>query len=267
MAAKSRGQANPARLPAMVRELLDLPSERGRAGSAPFTEDFQESHALCDGSRRRPSQEHLQIRLHRTEPERRCRVILLFRAGEVLVGSLCRNLATLARHASGGDVQRGSWFDHTLSWWEHRYLPNVLFLRYEDLLSNFSQELRRIIDFLDYPMDEDVLERITFMARFDNMKKEPFSNMHEIVEFQGFFRKGKIGTWREQFTRAQSEAFDVLYAQKTAGSCLDLNVAGSSCEDFEPRNCADINSKLQAGESHGLLAAIVALAGHQHHRR
>jgi len=124
-----------------------------------------------------------------------------------------------------GRVQRGSWFDHVLSWWTHRDLPNVLFLRYEDLLSGFTQELERIVAFLDYRLDDEALQRIAAMATFDSMKKERFSNMHEIEEFGGFFRKGKIGSWREQFSAKQSRDFDLLYAEKTAGSGLDINVA------------------------------------------
>lgn len=128
-----------------------------------------------------------------------------------------------------GRVQRGSWFEHVLSWWEHRQLPSVLFLRYEDLRSNFEGELRRIVAFLGLPMEEKVLERISTRATFDNMRKEPFSNMHEIEEFQGFFRKGKVGSWREQFTRKQSKAFDALYEQKMKGSGLDLNAPEGRC--------------------------------------
>jgi hypothetical protein len=124
-----------------------------------------------------------------------------------------------------GRAQRGSWFDHVLSWWEHRHLPNVLFLRYEDLRSNFMQELGRIVAFLDTRLDDEGLERIADMATFDKMKKEPFSNMHEIEEFGGFFRKGKVDSLRDQFTAKLSREFDLLYAERTAGSGLNINVA------------------------------------------
>ena len=121
-----------------------------------------------------------------------------------------------------GKVQRGSWFDHVLSWWAHRDAPNILFLRYEDLRADFGKELRRIVTFLGRDADKDMLERIRRMASFDAMRKERFSNMHEIEEFQGFFRKGEVGSWSEQFTQEQSDAFDALYDEKTRGTGLDL---------------------------------------------
>jgi sulfotransferase len=121
-----------------------------------------------------------------------------------------------------GKVQRGSWFDHVLSWWAHRDAPNILFLRYEDLRADFGKELSRIVTFLGRDADEDMLERIRRMASFDAMRKERFSNMHEIEEFQGFFRKGEVGSWSEQFTPEQSDAFDALYEEITRGTGLDL---------------------------------------------
>ena len=54
------------------------------------------------------------------------------------------------------------------------------------------------------------------------MQTTEFSNMHEIREFNGFFRRGQIGSWREQFTPAQSAAFDELYAERMAGTGLDF---------------------------------------------
>jgi len=124
-----------------------------------------------------------------------------------------------------GTVQRGSWFEHVLSWWEKRHLPNVLFICYEDLQFDFMQELRTIVEFLGRSLDEGIPKEISVRARFDNMQKDRFSNMHEIKEFQGFFRQGQVGSWKQQFTREQSEVFDSLYNQKMEGSGLNLNVA------------------------------------------
>ena len=121
-----------------------------------------------------------------------------------------------------GRVQRGDWFDHTLSWWKYHDAGNILFLKYEDLKENLVSELDKIAKFLDYPLDQEIKEKIVQRASFNSMKKEPFSNMHEIEEFKGFFRSGRIGSWKDQFTASQSDRFDALYEERMAGSGLDF---------------------------------------------
>jgi hypothetical protein len=125
-----------------------------------------------------------------------------------------------------GTVQRGDWFNHVLSWWTRRHLENILFLTYEALLKDFAGELRRIAQFLDRPLTPDMMNRIGHKTSFNEMKNTDFSNMHEISEFKEFFRNGKIGTWREQFTASQNEEFDKLYAERMKDSGLEF--------EFEP---------------------------------
>lgn len=121
-----------------------------------------------------------------------------------------------------GGVQRGDWFDHALSWWAHRDAENILFLKYEDLKEDFARELEKISGFLEYPLDDAAREKIMHRVSFDNMKKDSFSNMHEIGEFKGFFRSGRVGSWQEQFTPAQSDMFDAIYKERMAGSGLEF---------------------------------------------
>jgi hypothetical protein len=121
-----------------------------------------------------------------------------------------------------GGVQRGDWFDHVLSWWEHRELDNLLFLRYEDMKRDFDGELRKIIDFLDYDLTQEVVARIKEATSFSHMKKAEFSNHQEITDLEDFFRKGQIGSWREVFTAEQSEAFDRVYQERMQGTGLDF---------------------------------------------
>jgi len=122
-----------------------------------------------------------------------------------------------------GKAQRGDWFDHVLSWWEQRVLDNVLFLKYEDLLNNFSTELERMVHFLGFRLDAAALENIQRITAFDVMKKDKFSNMHEIEDFEGFFRRGKIGSWREQFTAGQDQAFSEVIATRLSGTGLEFD--------------------------------------------
>lgn len=123
-----------------------------------------------------------------------------------------------------GRVQRGSWFDHALSWWQHRDADNVLFITYEDLRANLQAELEKLMIFLGYPLEDEVVQKTIDKTSYHNMQQERFSNMHEIKEFQGFFREGKVNSWKNQFTRGQSEAFDRLYLEKTRGTGLKFNL-------------------------------------------
>ena len=47
-----------------------------------------------------------------------------------------------------GNVPSGSWFRHVAEWSAHAADPNVLFLRYEDLVNDFERTLGRIVAFL-----------------------------------------------------------------------------------------------------------------------
>jgi hypothetical protein len=55
------------------------------------------------------------------------------------------------------------------------------------------------------------------------MQQEDFSNMHEIEELSGFFRKGQVGSWREQFSAAQNDFFNKLYNERMRGTNLEFD--------------------------------------------
>lgn len=123
-----------------------------------------------------------------------------------------------------GEVQRGDWFDHVLSWWKHRDADNILFLKYEDLKSGFDRELGRISDFLGYKLTDRIVDKIKHKTSFDHMKNDSFSNLQEISQLEGFYRKGRIGSWKDQFTVAQSEYFDEVCAERLEGTGLHFEL-------------------------------------------
>ncbi|KAK4031691.1 P-loop containing nucleoside triphosphate hydrolase protein [Parachaetomium inaequale] len=122
----------------------------------------------------------------------------------------------------GGRVQRGDWFDHTLSWWEHRDAENVLFLRFEDLKLDTRGQLERIARFLGVRVSDDQLREVERKIGFAAMQQTEFSALREVKEFSRFFRKGEIGSWKEYFTAEQSEAFDRLYKERIGESGLEF---------------------------------------------
>ncbi len=121
-----------------------------------------------------------------------------------------------------GRVQRGDWFDHVLGWWRHRELPNVLFITYEDLVLDFRGTLGKLLGFLDFDYPDEVISAICEKSAFDYMKRAEFTNHQQISEMEGFFRSGRIGSWKSQFSDAQSREFDRVYAQRMAGTGLDF---------------------------------------------
>ncbi|PLB49958.1 P-loop containing nucleoside triphosphate hydrolase protein [Aspergillus steynii IBT 23096] len=122
-----------------------------------------------------------------------------------------------------GKVQRGDWFDHALSWWEHRDDPNVLFLRYEDLLNNTAREIGKIAQFLSLETDAAQIDDIVTKVGFREMQSSEYSSLSDIKQFTHFFRKGKAGSWKEQFTVQQSEAFDEYFRRRVGASGLKFD--------------------------------------------
>ncbi|KAE8151325.1 P-loop containing nucleoside triphosphate hydrolase protein [Aspergillus avenaceus] len=124
-----------------------------------------------------------------------------------------------------GKVQRDDWWEHVLSWWEHRDDPNVLFLRYEDLQHDMAAEVAKIAKFLGLEADQARIDDITKRASFSEMQSCEYSRMSDIKQFSKFFRKGKAGSWKEQFTVQQSEDFDEYCRQRLGPSGLVFDSA------------------------------------------
>ncbi|GAB1318645.1 hypothetical protein MFIFM68171_08855 [Madurella fahalii] len=122
----------------------------------------------------------------------------------------------------GGRVQRGDWFDHALGWWEHRNADNILFLRFEDLKLDTRGQLEKIAKFLGVNVSENQLREVEHKVGFTQMQQTEFSALKDIKELSKFFRKGEIGSWKEYFTVAQSEAFDRLYKERVGDSGMEF---------------------------------------------
>lgn len=114
-----------------------------------------------------------------------------------------------------GAAPSGSWFRHVGEWSAHAADPNVLFIRYEDLVSHFEPTIRRIAAFLDRPIPADkfpaIAERCSF--RFMKQHEEKFAFLQELMlehgfTGQGFIREGKTGSGKAQLTPEQKAMFD-----------------------------------------------------------
>ncbi|XP_029835943.2 sulfotransferase ssu-1 [Ixodes scapularis] len=133
-----------------------------------------------------------------------------------------------------GDVECGDYFDHLLSWYEHRHDHNVLFLTYEALQKDTESCVLKIADFLGgkyserLRRDRRLVSRISTMSNVEIMRRM-FSRIFEMA-FEGplLTRRGSqdvdsvtqpiTGQWRSHFSPKQVEKMKMWIRLKTAGS-------------------------------------------------
>ena len=99
-----------------------------------------------------------------------------------------------------GRVQYGSWFEHVAEWRERVSDPDVLIVRYEDLLSDRKTSIEQMVEFLDWERDERWVDRAVIESSFDAMKRRESVFDHATalllergVSPQSFLRTGESG--------------------------------------------------------------------------
>ena len=55
-------------------------------------------------------------------------------------------------------IKSGTYWSHLRSWWQQRSKTTVLFLAYEHMKLDLNLTIRRIAEFIDIPLDEELLE-------------------------------------------------------------------------------------------------------------
>ncbi|XP_077504638.1 sulfotransferase 1B1-like [Amblyomma americanum] len=152
-----------------------------------------------------------------------------------------------------GKVSYGDYFDHLLSWYEHRQEQNVLFFTYEQMKADTNFWTVQIASFLDETYGKELrnnptlLRRVVDATSFSNMKdvfndevqtlvkdmldlpddkliksmvvyRQKVTSTEEMHEDDGYIRKGIVGDWKGHFTAEQIERTKMWIAEKTKGS-------------------------------------------------
>jgi hypothetical protein len=114
------------------------------------------------------------------------------------------------RRFMDGRVQYGSWFEHVAEWRERASDPDVLIVRYEDMLSDRKASIERMVEFLGWQRDERRVDRAVIESSFDAMKRRESVFDHATalllergVSPESFLRAGESGRGPSELTDAQ----------------------------------------------------------------
>lgn len=105
--------------------------------------------------------------------------------------------------------------DHLLGYWQQRHEPNVLILKYEDMMADIRDTIRVIAAFLDIAskdrpgrkLSEQDVELVAERSSFMRMKESKHANigLHKPELFRAgagsevFMPKASVGDWRNYF--------------------------------------------------------------------
>ena len=104
---------------------------------------------------------------------------------------------------------------HVQTWWDFKHLPNILFVHFNDRLSNLEGEIQRIAEFLEIPLAPSFCSQVAEAATFRNVK----AKAEQLGSSQGFFYKGTNGRWRSVLTDAELELYHATVARELSPDC------------------------------------------------
>ena len=111
--------------------------------------------------------------------------------------------------------------DHVLDFWKLRDQPNILFLFYEDMKTDMGQMIKEAMKFLGKNFSQEEVNKLCKHLSVDSMRANPACNNDSLVELAKslnengktsgdfkFIRKGKVGSFQEEFTNDTNQKFD-----------------------------------------------------------
>ncbi len=101
-------------------------------------------------------------------------------------------------------IHGGTWHEHINEWKKNPYGANILFVKYEDLITNKMEVLLKLCDFLSLERTNEELKEVVDYTSFNFMKNleknEDWTRMKNEVNFNkgNFVRKGSLDSFKEE---------------------------------------------------------------------
>ncbi|XP_050253596.1 flavonol sulfotransferase-like [Quercus robur] len=145
-----------------------------------------------------------------------------------------------------GLLSCGPFWDHILGYWRASLESpeRILFIKYEDLTNETVYWVKKLAQFIGYPFsleeeDQGMVQKIIDLCSFENMSnlevnkngvmtlkvgiKKDEVNTYEFKNNM-YFRKGKVGDWKNHLTPAMAKRIDQITEKKLSSYGLTWNV-------------------------------------------
>ncbi len=99
-----------------------------------------------------------------------------------------------------------SWSRHVLSWVDRAPFP-VCVLRYEDMKSQSLETFERAVHFAGLPHTPEQIQKALDFSSFDTVQQQEEAEgfQEKSPSSSRFFRKGQIGSWRDELSEKQAQ--------------------------------------------------------------
>lgn len=107
----------------------------------------------------------------------------------------------------------GDWSDHVAGWRAAPGARPTLLIRYEDMKVDPGRQLRRIADYVDWPVTDEAVHHAVEATSFETLRatEETFGFRERPGAAKRFFREGRAGGWREVLSAAQAGALEAAH--------------------------------------------------------
>eukprot|EP00656_Telonema_subtile_P009551 TRINITY_DN144_c0_g1_i1.p1 TRINITY_DN144_c0_g1~~TRINITY_DN144_c0_g1_i1.p1 ORF type:complete len:346 (-),score=60.59 TRINITY_DN144_c0_g1_i1:240-1277(-) len=126
----------------------------------------------------------------------------------------------------------GSWFSWHRDWHALAQSDQLLWLHYEEMVSEPHVQVRRIAEFLEIDYNDALIDHVVEGSSFSSMKKAAVTAKQKAKDRSNtddHLRSGKRGDWRAHFDAKEVEKVRAVFAREMSGTglCYDLGEGDS----------------------------------------
>ena len=126
-----------------------------------------------------------------------------------------------------------SLFYHLQSWWTYRYLSNIHYVHFNDLLHDLDGQMRIIAHYLNIEVNETIWPELVNKATFKTMKAHaenvvPGGGDFLVGGAQRFLNKGTNGRWKGILTHEELAQYEESATSQLSPACKQWLEKGGS---------------------------------------